>query len=364
MTASLGLAMIVQNEAEDLPRCLASVQGLVDQIVIVDTGSQDQTVNIAQAWVATVISSPWQNDFSQARNISLAHLTTDWVLVLDADEALVPEIRKPLHACIQQENLIAVTLIRQEIGVIPPYSAVSRLFRRHPEIVFNRPYHETIDDAVLRLIQKQPDWQIGHLEGVAIQHWGYTPERLQRRDKTTQAMAIMSTYLAHNPEDAYICAKLGGTYLQAGETDLAHQTLTQGLTVANLKPIEPAVAYELHYQLGNYYTQSGQLSLAVNHYQAAADQALAPVSKISAYIRLAQAHSQRKHYALAIQAYETVINIAPELSLAWQNLGVIYLKLGQLQTSLNYFQHAIHRLQQTDPLEAQRLQTELAALMR
>ncbi len=356
MLPSLGLAMIVRDEAQDLPRCLASVQGLVAQMVIVDTGSQDNTREIAQAWGAEVIPTVWEYDFAQARNLGLAQLHTDWVLVLDADEVLAPAVKPKLQACLEQQHLIAVTLTREEIGVMPPYSSVSRLFRRHPEIYFNRPYHETIDDAVLALIENQPAWQIGQLEGVAIHHWGYTPERLQQRDKTQQAMTTMSQYLAQHPDDAYICAKLGGTYLQAGEMTLACQTLTQGLS---LLPSEAAVLYELHYQLGNYHAQTGNLAQAIPQYQAAVAQSLALISKISAYLRLAQAWSQLKNYPQAIQAYETVIEIAPELPLAWQNLGVIYLKLGQVRTSLQYFHAAITRLQETDPREAARLQDEL-----
>lgn len=359
MTASLGLAMIVRDEAQDLPRCLASVQGLVDQVVIVDTGSTDQTVEVAQAGGAEVITGAWQDDFSKARNISLQAIQTDWILVLDADEALVPEIKPIIQASIQNKNLLAITLVREEIGVIPPYSNLSRLFRRHPEIYFNRPYHETIDDAVLALIEKEPQWRIGQLEGVAIQHWGYTPARLQHRDKITQALAIMSDYLATHPDDAYICCKLGGLYLQTGQLELAKLTLDQGL---NTTPIEPAVAYELRYLLGNYYSHMGDLAQAIRQYQAAINQDILPLTKISAQIRLAQAWSQQKKYPQAIQTYEAIIQIAPEFPLAWQNLGVIYLKLGQIQTSLNYFRNAIHRLKSSDPAEAQRLEVELTAM--
>ncbi|AFY61132.1 glycosyltransferase family 2 protein [Synechococcus sp. PCC 6312] len=359
MTPSLGLAMIVRDEAQDLPRCLASVQDVVEQVVIVDTGSRDQTIEIAQAWGAQVIQSAWENDFAQARNVSLKAIQTDWVLVLDADEALVPEVKQTIQASIEQHDLIAIALLRHEVGVIPPYSAVSRLFRRHPDIYFSRPYHETIDDAVLALMQQEPHWQIGQLEGVAIQHWGYTPSRLQHRDKVTQAIVIMSEYLAAHPEDAYICAKLGGMYLQAGQWDLAQITLEQGL---NISAIEPSVASELHYQLGNYYSQVGRQEPAIEQYQAAIREEIPPITKISAQIRLAQAWSRQKNYGQAIAAYETVITLAPEFPLAWQNLGVIYLKLGQIQTSRKYFLEAIHRLKITDPAEAQRLQSELAAM--
>ncbi len=84
----LSLAMIVKDEARFLPRCLASVKGLVDEIVVVDTGSTDGTPGLAEAAGARVLHWAWTGDFSEARNASLAACTGDWILVLDADEAL------------------------------------------------------------------------------------------------------------------------------------------------------------------------------------------------------------------------------------------------------------------------------------
>ena len=80
--------MIVKNEAHTLRACLNSVQGVVQQIVVADTGSTDNTQDIARECGAEVISFSWENDFAKARNAALALMTTDWVLVLDADEEL------------------------------------------------------------------------------------------------------------------------------------------------------------------------------------------------------------------------------------------------------------------------------------
>ena len=79
----LSLAMIVKNEAANLPRCLASVQGLVDEMVVVDTGSTDDTVAIAESFGARMGHFPWTDDFAAARNESLRLCTGGWVLVLD-----------------------------------------------------------------------------------------------------------------------------------------------------------------------------------------------------------------------------------------------------------------------------------------
>ena len=82
---TLGLSMIVKNEATTLRQCLQSVSGVVSQIVIADTGSTDGTAGIAREFGATVISVPWENHFAKARNAALRLMETDWILVLDAD---------------------------------------------------------------------------------------------------------------------------------------------------------------------------------------------------------------------------------------------------------------------------------------
>ena len=84
----LSLAMIVKNEARFLAHCLESVQGLVDEAVVVDTGSEDATPEIARSKGAQVSHFPWCGDFSAARNAALARCRGDWILVLDADEAI------------------------------------------------------------------------------------------------------------------------------------------------------------------------------------------------------------------------------------------------------------------------------------
>jgi glycosyltransferase involved in cell wall biosynthesis len=85
---TLSLCMIVKNEEKNLPRCLKSVQGLVDQIVIVDTGLTDQTIEIGNQYNADIHQIAWPGDFAAARNISLSYAGCEWILVLDADEEL------------------------------------------------------------------------------------------------------------------------------------------------------------------------------------------------------------------------------------------------------------------------------------
>src|SRR5215469_3608508 len=95
---SITLSMIVKDGEKDLAECLQSVQGTVDEIIVGDTGSSDSSVAIARQFGARVIHIGWENDFAKARNLSLREVTSDWVLVLDADERLDPGASKALPA--------------------------------------------------------------------------------------------------------------------------------------------------------------------------------------------------------------------------------------------------------------------------
>ena len=114
----LSLSMIVRDEAERIEDCLRSVQGFVDEMVVVDTGSNDNTAALAQAMGARVEQIPWPGDFAPARNQALEWVQGDWVLVLDADERLLPEAWAPLRALMAQPDVLVINLLRHERGAV------------------------------------------------------------------------------------------------------------------------------------------------------------------------------------------------------------------------------------------------------
>jgi tetratricopeptide (TPR) repeat protein len=387
----LSLCMIVKDEQELLPACLASVQGVVDEMVILDTGSSDRSLEIATAYGARVYQSEWPNDFSVARNQALQYVQGEWVLVLDADEVLLPDIITPLHQAIQDQNLLVINLLRQEQGQAQtPYSLVSRLFRRHPQLYFSRPYHELVDDSVAEILQHQPHWRVGYLPQVAILHSGYQAAAIAQRGKTERARTLMSAYLAQHPQDAYIASKLGALYVQQGESQSGIQLLEQGLVSPAL---EPNVRFELHYHLGIAYGKQAQFEIAAAHYQAATLQSVPEFMKLAAYNNwgsllqeqgdwlAAQQQFQQVlkidptfaigHYNLgitlkaqgdyggAISAYQRALELQPDYAQAHQNLGVVLLKVGQVPASLAAFRQAIALLESTHPAAATHLRAAL-----
>ena len=184
----LTLCMIVKNEEATLSRTLDSVKGVVDEMVVVDTGSGDRTREIARESGARVYEFEWCDDFAAARNECLKHAQGDWILVLDADEVLVPEVVPQIKQAIASDRLLLIKLIRQEIGASQsPYSLVSRLFRNRLDIRFSRPYHAMVDDSVAEILQREPQLKIASLPDVAIWHSGYQKDAIAAKSKFQKA---------------------------------------------------------------------------------------------------------------------------------------------------------------------------------
>lgn len=394
MTLPISLCMIVRDEADLLPACLASVRGVVGEIIVVDTGSQDDTVNMAQKVGATVASFPWQDDFAAARNYSLDLAQREWILVLDADEVLLPSAVPLIQEAVAQPDLLAVNLLRQELGSRQtPYSLVSRLFRNRPDIRFQRAYHELIDDSITQIRQREPHWQVGSITSVALHHRGYTQHAIQSKDKSARMRRILTQALARDPQDSYLCAKLGAWHLAEGELEQAFTLLTQALTS---QPPEPMVQYEIHFHLGLLHGRQGQWDRAQTHYEQAIATPVPPILKLGAYTNLGSLYKERGalsparrlfeqtiqidptwatgYYNLgltlkalnqlpeAVQAYEQALSLDPTLAAAHQNLGVVLCKLGDLVTAQAHWQKAIALYQQQGSPAGEKLQQELQHL--
>lgn len=387
----LSFCMIVRDEAERLARCLSSVRSIADELIVLDTGSIDDTIEIAKSFGAQVHTFQWCNDFSAARNESIKYAQGDWVLVLDADEVLVPEIIPDLQQVIESEQHLVINLVRQEVGAAQsPYSLVSRLFRRHPEIWFTRPYHAMIDDSVAALLAREPDWQIGYLSDIAILHEGYRADLIAGRDKLNKACNTMEKFLATHPNDPYVCSKLGALYVEMGDSAKGLELLERGLKFVK---DDVSTQYELHYHLGTVYTELNALDKAKQHYRKAIRQPVLPKLKMGAinnFGTLLQDQGDFEaarslyqcllqidptfaiaHYNLgatlkamnqfedAIEHYLKAIDLDPNYAEAYQNLGVVLLKIGQVPQSIEAFQHAIALHEQNGSPEADRLRQGL-----
>lgn len=336
----LSLCMIVRDEATNLPACLDSVQDLVDEIVIVDTGSTDHTIAIAESYGARVESYPWQNDFAIARNYGLQFAQGEWILVLDADEILDADVIPQIGQLINQDQYILINLVRQEVGAIQsPYSLVSRLFRKHPQIKFSRPYHAMIDDSVEAICQAENYWQVINLPMVAIKHYGYSRSVINQKNKSLFAEATMEKFYASNPDDPYVCNKLGALYIANGDLAKGIKLLENGLK--NHGNSDDQLGYELHYHLGLAYSHNSQWEDALFHYQIAIQSNIFAILKLGSYNNLGNLLLNVGNYQDAKIAYETLISIDPNLAIGYYNLGLACRGMNDLAGAIANYTKAI-----------------------
>ena len=359
----LSLSMIVRNEAERLERCLASVAGFVDEMVLLDTGSSDATIAIAESCGAVVRQLPWPGDFAPARNEALAHVNGDWVLVLDADEWLLPEARQPLQALMAEPDLLLINLLRQELGAAQsPYSNVSRLFRRHPAIHWSRPYHSMVDDSVLALLEKEPHWHLADCDVPALAHDGYRSDLLASGAKAERLRQAMEADLAANPGDPYACAKLGSLEVSEGNRERGIALLQQGL--ARCPASRHPERYELLLHLAIALSSSSDPKHACQLYRQALELPLPPRLTLAARLNLAallQEPSTTSQGALeeACELCREACAAAPELALGWLHLGISERRRGQLPAAIAAYRSALER----DPSLAAAQQNLAVALL-
>lgn len=361
----LSFCMIAKNEAAQLADCLTSVSALADELIVLDTGSEDDTVAIAQRFGARVERFAWTHSFAEARNAALHYVSGDWVLVLDADERLVPQILPQIRQAMQNPQTLVINLVRQEIGAAQsPYSLVSRLFRRHPAIYWSRPYHAMVDDSVAILLQQEPHWQLVNLPDTAILHYGYRADAIAERGKLTQAKLAMEQFLTANPTDAYVCSKLGALYIQTNQLEQGVELLENGLGYStdssDGSSNDSAVRYELYYHLGIAYSRLQNSKQAEFYYRAAIEQPLLESLKLGAINNLGSLLKEQGDLTQAAKLYQACLVIDPTFAVGYFNLGMTLKATGQLELAVAHYQRAI----QLNPNYADAYQSMAVALLK
>ena len=219
----LSLAMIVKNEARCLGRCLRSMQATADEIIVVDTGSTDRSVEIARDSGAKTFHFDWCDDFSAARNFALAQATGEWMLVLDADETvsepLAREVKQFIHGPPQIGRLKIVSDFRRHGQTLRSQTFVSRLFPRGAH--FEGKIHEQIISALPRV----------NLAG-EVAHDGYLETA-----KSDRNVKLLRAALAHEADNAYLLHQLALEYTALEQPENAFSCLKQAF--ARMQPADP-----------------------------------------------------------------------------------------------------------------------------
>ncbi len=270
MKNEVSLCMIVKNEENYLPSCLNSIKDIVDEIIIVDTGSTDKTVDIAKSFGAKVYYFPWHNNFSEARNESLKHATKDWILILDADDELSPKNQENLKDLLYRqldENAIYYFETLNYYGNIVDDNSITinlnpRLFKNNHgthyegEIHNQLVYSENKYKAIYQLMQ--------------INHYGYMTKSIESKNKRNRNIPILNDQIKKDPNDSFAHFNLGTEYaaLNDNETALEHY-------YKSYEKFDPYNGYSyllifriifLNYKIKNYDTAFKFIDIGIKHY--------------------------------------------------------------------------------------------------
>lgn len=258
----ISLCMIVKNEAANLPRCLASAQPWVNEMIVVDTGSEDQTVAIATDWGATVIPFQWCDDFAKARNVAIAAAQQDWILVLDADEVLVvsdpPALQHALHTP-SAPLLYLIQILDQHLDQAPLY--LGRLFRNIPGICYHGAYHEQLHHQGTPI----PPQHQQPLDALAFLHYGFAPELAQAKN-LNRNIPLLEQLRSQAPLSLMLLTYLIWLYQKTDQPQKAQDCLSEAAERLLPHLLEGNPPHERSY-IPNLLLMLGELALNQEDYE-------------------------------------------------------------------------------------------------
>mgnify|MGYP001462730905 CR=1 FL=1 len=218
----LSAALIVRNEESVLDACLESLRGIVDETVVVDTGSTDRSPSIAKRHGARLLALPWSDDFSAARNHSLQYATSEWILYIDADERLVGSSRGTVEQLLRGAREIAFRILLRPHREMTPYLEY-RLWRNDPRIRFEGSIHERVVPAIHRVARIE-DRPIGDCHILLIDHVGYEGDQTR---KHLRNLPMLERFVAEEPGHLFAQHHLAKVLDGVNRRDEAEQVLTR-----------------------------------------------------------------------------------------------------------------------------------------
>lgn len=348
-TPTIGVCMIVKNEEKLLEKCLKSVSRFVQQIVVVDTGSTDNTIDIAKNFSADIYYYPWDNSFSNARNFSISKSACDWILLLDADESIVQQDIDTLIDFIKTTELDGAhfkvyNYVGQGTNTNYTLHNALRLLRNNGEYEFKGDIHEQI----VRLDGKDAKDRFKVLN-VRLNHYGYLDEIVKEKHKRQRNIPILMKQLAEDPSNAFTLFNLGNEYAAQSDYTKALQTYKKAIETMDVtQAYAPHLIYRSAmclYNLKNYDEAISFLNDGLKIYPSCTD-----MEYLKGLI-----YTDYKRYTLAIDSFNKALNMGdPPDSLRFSDfcgstkpllaLGRLYLDLGDYVRALE----CLNRVIETD----------------
>lgn len=260
----LSVCMITKNEAVILGRCLEAATSVADEIIVVDTGSDDNTIAIAQQCGARVITSDWRDDFSYSRNISIEQAQYPWILWFDADDR-IPAESVPLINRLKQkkpENVFGMIVRNQKPDGTGTEFIQARMFPNHPAIRFERPIHEQIMPSALRLGMQMINTE------VVIEHHGYADPGDVKRKAQRNVSMLLREIDESNP-DPVLFIEVADSYTIAEDQESAEVWYQKVVNTPLSRKAFPAVASQAYMGLGNIANKRKDYAQAIDYFRQA-----------------------------------------------------------------------------------------------
>jgi len=384
---TLSLCMIVKDEEEHLPNALNSVKDAVDEIIIVDTGSTDNTIEIARSFGAKVYHYEWNNDFASARNEALKYATCDWILSMDADDEMNADDIRRLKEVLSETDALGFAIPifseiydRQTNMKNTTVNYLVRIFKNDPQIRFSRRIHEFVDQSIYDIGGK-----IEILE-IPVFHRGYIDVEILNK-KLERNKRLLEVALEENPEDHSLLVYMGKTYMEENELDKAEEYYRRAINIVetsnkryaslfflqtayidlgNLlvqkERFEEAIEYfnkaiaidpnfpDTYYHIGMAYYNKGRFEEAYNMFRKVfevnIEKSTAKISHLGIRgeltLSMLQATTlQLGIYREAITYGKKVLDINPKNAVVLNNMGIAYIGLGEKELGREYFEKAL-----------------------
>lgn len=314
--------MIVKDESKYLEQCLNSVEDIVDEIIIVDTGSTDKTKEIAKSFGAKIHGFKWIDDFSAARNESIRHAAKDWILVLDADEIIEKKDLAKIKAAIEDAKDVVGFSLEQKsyineffegavknnsdfdlVNKYPFYISnfLVRLFKNNIGLKFRHKVHELIEDSI-----EEKNMKYEKLD-VVLHHFGSLKDEKQVGDRVDQYSKIILKQIEEEPENA-----------------------------------------RYNYQAARMYLGRNDFSNALKYFEKTAK--LNPNYKL-VFSEIAKIYLQMNDKNRAVEYFKKSLKFNPDNPSPANNLAVVYMSMGKFQQARKIFEEALQKNPENDALK-------------
>jgi len=251
---TISLCMMVKNEEEHLPRCLDSLKDVVDEIIVVDTGSTDRTVEIAESYGARVYHHPWENDFSKHRNQSISYASRDWILIMDADEEFfsedAPRIKRELQAS-HADFLYLQCYDLEKTGNVHGVFNQVRLFRNGLGMHYTKTVHNQLQTVGKGVYTK-----------LRFRHYGYDLSQEKMQEKHLRTTSLLQQQIHEDPKNPDHHYQLGASYSMNREFGKAIEEGEVALTLMRQKGLKNSYFVTVFYTMAQGYFVLGDLDRA------------------------------------------------------------------------------------------------------